>query len=236
MLKKFKKLRRSNQFFLLLLPLAVVLAGSILFFSSQKYLKESECGCGPPPADATGEYDFTAKTAVFNGKAFKPDWISLFSSTEVHDAEEQEKAVLGISVDERWIEIDLSDQRLYAHEGDKVVYNFLISGGKWAPTPKGDFRVWIKLKYAKMSGGNPGTNTYYYLPNVPYIQYFYKGYGLHGAYWHNNFGNPMSHGCVNLSIPDSQKLFYWTSPPVPPGRNIVYPTKDNPGTRVIIHD
>lgn len=232
----FKKTTKSNRFFLFLLPLAVLVAGGVLLFSSQKYLKDSECGCGPPPVEATGEFDFTAQTAFFTGQTIIPDWIDLFSSTQAYEKEKGAETVLGVAVDERWIEIDLSDQRLYAHEGDKIVYNFLISGGKWAPTPKGEFRVWIKLKYAKMEGGNRGTNTYYYLPNVPYIQYFYKGYGLHGAYWHNNFGQPMSHGCVNLATPDAEKLFYWTSPPVPLGRGIAYPTKDNPGTRVIVHD
>jgi lipoprotein-anchoring transpeptidase ErfK/SrfK len=51
----------------------------------------------------------------------------------------------------------------------------------------------------------------YYLPNVPYTMYFYGGYGLHGTYWHNNFGTPMSHGCVNLSTADSGWLFDWAS-------------------------
>jgi lipoprotein-anchoring transpeptidase ErfK/SrfK len=111
----------------------------------------------------------------------------------------------------------------------------LVSAGKWAPTPTGDFRIWIKLRYTLMHGGSKELHTYYYLPNVPYTQYFYKGFGLHGAYWHNNFGQPMSHGCVNLSIPDAEKLFYWTSPVLPEGKNQVTPTKDNPGTRVVIH-
>ncbi|MGE5251028.1 MAG: L,D-transpeptidase, partial [Bacteroidota bacterium] len=50
-----------------------------------------------------------------------------------------------------------------------------------------------------------------YLPNVPYTMYFYKGYGLHGTYWHNNFGTPMSHGCVNLRIEDSKWLYNFAS-------------------------
>ena len=58
-----------------------------------------------------------------------------------------------------------------------------------------------------MIGGNKGLGTYYDLPNVPYVVYFYKGYAIHGTYWHNNFGHPMSHGCVNLSI-ENAKLIY----------------------------
>ena len=51
----------------------------------------------------------------------------------------------------------------------------------------------------------------YFLPGVPFTMYFYKGYGLHGTYWHNNFGTPMSHGCVNLTIPDSEWLYGFAS-------------------------
>lgn len=149
----------------------------------------------------------------------------------------QGQRVLGEATSqEKWIEIDISEQRLLAHEGDRIVHDFLISGGKWAPTPQGEFRIWIKLRYSKMSGGSKEDNTYYYLPNVPYVMYFYGGYGIHGAYWHNNFGTPMSHGCVNLSIPDAGVLFAWADPFVPANKSVVYSTKENPGTKVVIHE
>jgi lipoprotein-anchoring transpeptidase ErfK/SrfK len=51
----------------------------------------------------------------------------------------------------------------------------------------------------------------YYLPNVPYVMYFYRGYGLHGTYWHHNIGTPMSHGCVNLPTAEAGWLFNWAS-------------------------
>lgn len=99
----------------------------------------------------------------------------------------------------RWFDVDLSDQRMYAYEGDTLVRTFVVSTGTWqTPTIKGRFKVWVKLRSAPMSG--PG----YYLPDVPYIMYFSGDYGIHGTYWHNNFGVPMSHGCVNLSIPDAE--------------------------------
>ena len=104
----------------------------------------------------------------------------------------------------RWIDVNLSEQRVYAYEGDIVVNSFIVSTGTArTPTVTGNFKIWIKLKSTTMSG--PG----YYLTNVPYTMYFYKGYGLHGTYWHNNFGTPMSHGCVNLSIPDAEWLYNW---------------------------
>lgn len=231
-MKFFQGLSKSNRLFFLALPLAVLFAGGILFFSSRDYLSDDSCLCGPPPADAMGGYEKTNKQAIYRNE---PVDFSLAELTPALEAlKQQESLVLGVS-DDRWIEIDLSDQRLYAHEGDKVVYNFLVSTGKWAPTPTGEFRVWIKLRYTKMSGGRKETNTYYYLPNVPYVQYYYKGYGLHGTYWHSNFGYPMSHGCVNLATPDAEKLFYWTSPVVPQGNNVAYPSKGNPGTRIVVH-
>jgi lipoprotein-anchoring transpeptidase ErfK/SrfK len=105
---------------------------------------------------------------------------------------------------ERWIDVDLSDQMTYAYEGDVIVNSFLVSTGTWLhPTVTGQFSIYVKYEYADMAG--PG----YYLPDVPYVMYFYDGYGLHGTYWHSNFGTPMSHGCINLTIPDSEWLFYW---------------------------
>lgn len=224
---------RTNKFFLAGLPLMLVLAGGVLYLSSWSARDtEVPCGCGPPPAEATGEYEETDERAIFNGQPVDYQLAKLVPSLE---AIKEGERVLGETAEEKWIEIDLSEQRLYAHEGNKIVYEIPISGGKWAPTPTGEFRIWIKLKYTKMSGGVRGTGTYYYLPNVPYTQYFYKGYGLHGTYWHNNFGHPMSHGCVNLPTPEAEKLFYWTSPPVPQDKGVVYPSKDHPGTRVVIH-
>jgi len=220
--------------FFLSLPLAIIFAGGILYLSANKFLADTSCGCGPPTAEATGEYQEASETAIFNNQPVDYKMAKLTPSEEA--LKQQEGAVLGATTDERWIEIDLSDQKLYAHEGDKIVYEFLVSSGKWAPTPTGEFRVWIKLRYTLMHGGDKAKHTYYYLPNVPYTQYFYKGFGLHGTYWHNNFGNPMSHGCVNLATPDAEKLFYWTSPLVEQGQGMAYSSKDNPGTKVVVHE
>lgn len=107
---------------------------------------------------------------------------------------------------ERWIDIDLTAQRLTAYEGSTAVRSTLVSTGlPGTPTPTGQFRIYVKYTAADMSG--PG----YYLPAVPYTMYFYRGYGLHGTYWHSNFGHPMSHGCVNLPTPEAQWLFSWAS-------------------------
>lgn len=107
---------------------------------------------------------------------------------------------------ERWIDVNLSNQRTYAFQGDNLIKSFIVSTGtQYHPTVIGQFRIYVKYRYSDMAG--PG----YYLPNVPYVMYFYKGYSLHGTYWHNNFGTPMSHGCINLSIDDSAWLYDFAS-------------------------
>lgn len=113
---------------------------------------------------------------------------------------------------ERWIDVNLATQTLTAYEARRPVHTAVVSTGlPHTPTPVGQFRVWVKLRYDDMQG--PG----YYLPDVPYVMYFHRGYGLHGTYWHHNFGRPMSHGCVNLSNADAQWLFNWASVGVPIG-------------------
>lgn len=149
---------------------------------------------------------------------------------------ENPQQVLGESTGSKWIEVDLDKQRLYAHDGNQIVYNMAVSTGlPWFPTVTGEFRIWAKLRATRMTGGSVGNGTFYDLPNVPFVQYFYKGYGLHGTYWHSDFGKPRSHGCVNLSIPDAEKLFYWTNPQVPSDQYSLYNISPDQATRVVVH-
>jgi lipoprotein-anchoring transpeptidase ErfK/SrfK len=121
-------------------------------------------------------------------------------------APEQRPSIAAAVYGERWIDVDLSRQMVAAYEGDTLMNSFIVSTGTWqTPTVTGTYKIWIKLRSTTMTG--PG----YYLPNVPYAMYFYKGYGLHGTYWHNNFGTPMSHGCVNLTIADAEWLYNFAS-------------------------
>jgi LysM repeat protein len=102
--------------------------------------------------------------------------------------------------------VDLSDQMLYAYEGDQMVRSTLVSTGTWQyPTVTGTYYIYARYASTRMRG--PG----YDLPNVPFTQYFYKGYGLHGTYWHSNFGTPMSHGCVNMPTPEAEWAYYWST-------------------------
>lgn len=111
-----------------------------------------------------------------------------------------------VGSNQRWVDIDLSSQRAFAYVGDEMVKGFVVSTGTWQhPTVTGVFSVYVKYRAADMSGSG------YYLPDVPYVMYFYQDYGLHGTYWHHNFGTPMSHGCVNFSTPDAAWLFNFSS-------------------------
>jgi len=102
------------------------------------------------------------------------------------------------------IVVDLSDQMLYAYEGGSLLRSFVVSTGLPAtPTVTGRFATYLRYDAQRMFG--PG----YDLPGVPYVQYFYQGYAIHGTYWHNNFGNPMSHGCVNMRTGEAQWLYNW---------------------------
>ena len=109
------------------------------------------------------------------------------------------------AIDEpRWVDVDLTRQVLTAYEGDTPVRSTPVSTGlPDTPTPEGQFRIWIKLRTDDMAGAD------YYIEDVPYVMYFYEGYGLHGVTWHGNFGHPMSHGCVNLPTPEAEWLFNW---------------------------
>jgi lipoprotein-anchoring transpeptidase ErfK/SrfK len=103
----------------------------------------------------------------------------------------------------RWIQIDLSTQTLTAWEGDVPVYSVLVSTGYSDPTPPGVFEIQSMHYSARMQGEG------YDIPDVPFVMYYYNNYGIHGTYWHNNFGTPMSSGCVNLAIDHAEWLFYW---------------------------
>jgi len=114
------------------------------------------------------------------------------------------------SYGDRWIDVDLTTQRLTAYEGRQPVYSTAISSGLWPYlTVTGLFEVYLRYQSQTMNGYRLGYD--YYLPNVPYVMYFYRDYAIHGTYWHDNFGTPMSHGCVNVPTPDAQWLYRWST-------------------------
>lgn len=142
---------------------------------------------------------------------------------------------------ERWIDVDLENQVLTAYVGKNAVFATLVSSGKGRDgtleaTPKGLQRVWVKLVSTDMDNlEDEDAQRYYAMQSVPWVMFFKKGYGLHGTYWHHSFGRVRSHGCVNLSPRDAERLFHWTSPRLPAGWTAVFPTPYEPGTRILVH-
>ncbi len=190
-------------------------------------------------AKASGEFDENASTAIFNNKVVDYPKTSLAYNTTNTQLAEQQTSVLGTTNaagEEKWIEVSLKEQVLRAWEGTKKVMEYPISSGKWAATPTGEFRIWYKTRSQSMIGGSKDLGTYYNLPNVPHNMFFHQGFALHGAYWHNNFGQPMSHGCVNEPLPNAAQIFDWAGPVVPAGVNAIRASDSNPGTRVVVHN
>lgn len=126
------------------------------------------------------------------------------------------------------IEISISQQTLTAYENDKAVFKTSISSGlnreregeiPWR-TPSGEFHVRSKMPSQRM-GDDPITSDVsgYVLPGVPWVSYFHEtGVAIHGTYWHDNYGVPMSHGCVNMRPEEALWVYRWTTPAVQPGK------------------
>jgi lipoprotein-anchoring transpeptidase ErfK/SrfK len=139
---------------------------------------------------------------------------------------------------ERWIDVDLDRQVVTAYQGERAIFAMPASTGRGAPgselaTPAGAHRLWIKLATSDMDNlENLEASETYAIQAVPWVMYFERGYGLHGAFWHRAFGRVQSHGCVNLTPKDAERLFAWTSPRLPPGWSAVFPTDYEAGTIV----
>ncbi len=104
----------------------------------------------------------------------------------------------------QWIQIDISDQRLIAWEGNTPVFSITVSTGRASDmTPTGVYAIEHKYRTARMQGET------YDIPDVPYTMYFSGSYAIHGAYWHTNFGSPVSSGCINVPIQGAAWLYDW---------------------------
>lgn len=184
------------------------LAASIFFVGAdltlKNYNKQTLCANSKSCVSDLAPKIENGSQGFFQGRTVVPPQI---------DPEEKIEPVLGVSTPtgDKHIYVDLSKQTLYAYQGKDLILKTLVSTGKWGKTPVGNFNVWEKLRATRMAGGE-GADAYD-LPNVPYVMYFFHDFGLHGAYWHDNFGHTMSHGCVNMRQIDAQALFEWTDGP-----------------------
>lgn len=173
------------------------------------------------------------KVGVFNNQKITPPHISLADTITKPN-------VLGTASasGEKHIYVNLKTQTLSAYQGEDLFMQTRISSGKWGRTPTGEFKIWVKLRATRMSGGSG--SDYYNLPNVPYVMFFHndevgksRGFSFHGTYWHNNFGHAMSHGCVNMRTIDAEKLYNWAAPDST--AHTIYADSENQGTKVTIY-
>ncbi len=207
--KHFKKSLSSKKtvghylrvYFASILISLIIIIGGNYFFTPPLCANSKTC-----KSDLSLNIDNNA-AGIFQGRTVIPPKIS-----QAFDIPKT-PSVLGakVSQGEKHIYVDLSTQRLYAYEGEKEIFQAVISSGRWGRTPTGNFHIWEKLRATRMAGGK-GSDAYD-LPNVPWVMYYYNDFGLHGAYWHNNFGYPMSHGCINMRPVDAQVLFNWAEGP-----------------------
>ena len=101
-----------------------------------------------------------------------------------------------------WIEVSIDEQVLYLWEGNKVKSAYLISSGKRRmDTRKGSYKMYSLYKSYPMWGKD------WWCPDVPYAMFFHHEFAIHAAYWHNYFGTPASHGCVNMTEMDAKEVY-----------------------------
>ncbi len=149
------------------------------------------------------------------------------------------KAPAWAAAGRKWVDVSILRQALVAYEGEKPVYATLVSTGadgigdpkKTHSTIQGAFLIHTKHTTVTMDGDQVGDE--FDFRDVPFVQYFTEGFALHAAYWHDEFGTPRSHGCVNLAPIDAKWLFGWTDPVVPEGWHAALTLKR--GTLVYTH-
>jgi hypothetical protein len=186
----------------------------------------------------------TGKTIEFQGKEYAELTDGSFIKKSQVRITEPGPPPQGLAENERYIDVDLSTQTLVAFEGSRAVYATLISSGKHSKdkdkdhsTPTGEWRIREKHITTTMDGdGTAAGDLPYSIEDVPFVQYYFRSFALHAAFWHSNFGVQMSHGCVNLAPLDAKWLFFFTGPHLPDGFHGVWASDSETGSRVVVHD
>jgi lipoprotein-anchoring transpeptidase ErfK/SrfK len=171
----------------------------------------------------------TILEASSDGRFVRVDDTSWIASTDVRIAQVSEPPP-GTRADEKWFDIDLDKQILVAYEGARPVYATLVSTGKY-----GHFTPTLISRLASKHEATPMTSNkedVYSVADVPWTMFYDGNYAIHTSYWHDGFGGPRSHGCINLAPRDARLLYAWSSPDVPPGWSSVYGSEEQPGSLV----
>jgi hypothetical protein len=154
----------------------------------------------------------------------RPLWVAEKDATVVERAT---RLATGVKPGQKWIVVSITQGTLVAYEGLTPVYATLISPGRGGvptpgrdnveagTTPTGTYNVTFKARRSTMSPDKPGEPRTNWIADVPFTQYFDPPFALHGAFWHERFGEPTSAGCINVAPIDAEALFAWSDPPVP---------------------
>lgn len=212
------------------LPEGTLLAWTVRWPDASVYAEQGATEpAGALPYHTQLEIDASAMNndwvVLDDGQAIRRDDLRIWSPVPKRDA--------GIQDGELWIDVDLDQQLLTVMVDETPVFATLVSSGFKGPTPTGLFRIHNKQVYGTMSSG-ASSSDYYNVEAVPFVQYFSGGFAIHGAYWHDYFGRPISHGCVNLSPYDARRVFSMTSPTLSGGWNHAYEVEGREGTTLRI--
>ncbi len=233
--RRKKKVRSNTLHMIAVIGLAASLFILFGFRALKQHLLSRTCANSLSCTESLTYKVENGAEGIFNNHPVTVPSIDLETSKQVLGIEESPIDVESAS--KKHIYVNLKTQKLSAYDGDTLFMETPISSGLWGKTPTGDFTIWIKLRSTRMSGGSGAD--YYNLPNVPYVMFFSnaevpasRGFSIHGAYWHNNFGHAMSHGCINMKETDVAKLYDWATP-VSTGKT-THSSEANPGTVVTI--
>lgn len=170
---------------------------------------------------------------IYDRQLQKPFYVS-YHNMRLVPKEELTLLAPDVPESDKLIHVDLTAQLVTAFEGERQVFQSRCSsGGKGTRTPTGEFSTYHKSPSVHMTNQGDAVNNIFDLPGVPWVTFFDgNGDGFHGTYWHNDYGRPRSHGCVNLRSGDAKWLYRWTRPNIPP--DVDYLHRPGQGTRVLI--
>jgi lipoprotein-anchoring transpeptidase ErfK/SrfK len=167
-----------------------------------------------------------------DGVSYSPGPYILAS--DIRRIDPSEVTPLSPDVDNKRIEVNLKKQTITAFENDQPVLTHLIcSGAGNFGTPRGTHKVLFKTPTSRMIGGSG--SSFYDLPGVPFCTFFtWSGVAIHGTYWHNDYGRPRSHGCVNVPSDVSKWFWRWTLPTAPYDNKVYYSPRNGPATKIVV--
>ncbi len=167
------------------------------------------------------------------------EWIAADDLNEVHVIAPPDGVVvperMRTTGNDQWIDVDIGEQVLVAYRGETPVFTTLVATGKSSPTPLGNYPIWAKVASMDMANQD-WEDKPFMVQGVPWVLLFQGHNAIHGAYWHDRFGNRRSHGCVNVAPLDARWLFDWVGPTLPRGWTGYLPSDLGHSTIVHVRD